>query len=115
MPQGSVQEWDFTFTTVNEFSGQITPYPITGATWEYVVRNPDGSPLISVTTGSSADGVIAVTDTGVLSQVQLTLTPAATADLDAQGYPHALWMNPSTATAFCWFTGQLVVSASPQP
>ena len=38
MPQGSAQLWNFVFTEVA--SGD--PFPISGSTWEYVVRSASG-------------------------------------------------------------------------
>ena len=93
------------------------PYPITGATREYVVRASGatgGTPVISVTTTANAEGVLTVT-TSPASTVALTLNPAATANLSPGPYSHALWMNPGTTTALLWVTGTLQVTAVAQP
>jgi len=119
MPAGSLQEWAFTFTVAGPFYGPPAPYPITGATWEYVVRSTatsSGSPLFSITTTSSANGLITATSTASLSQVLLAVYPPATASLTPGSYSHALWMDPGNSTAaFTWVTGQMVVQGNPQP
>lgn len=118
MPAGSLQEIAFGFVVAQP--GNTVPWPITGATWEYVVRTSatdTGSPLITVTTSANSDGVLTVTDTATESQVLLSLYPAATATL-AGVYAHALWMNPGTPNAYAWFGGdgsQLMIDANPQP
>lgn len=109
---GSQAQQVITFT-----ASDGTPYPITGATWEYVVRaagTATGAPLIDITTTSSADGQITVPGSG-LSQVELTISPSATAALAPGTYAHALWMNPGLSTAFTWLSGQLTIEANPQP
>jgi len=119
MPAGSLQEWAFTFTIAAPFYGPSTPYPITGATWEYVVRanaTDVGTPLIDITTTPTSAGLITVTSTGSLSQVLLAIYPPATATLTPGSFYHALWMWPGNSTsAFTWVTGQLVVQGNPQP
>jgi len=94
-----------------------TPYPISGATWEYVVRaagTSAGTPVISVTTTANTEGALTVT-TSPVSNVALTLYPAATATLSPGSYSHALWMNPGATTAMLWVTGTLTVTAVAQP
>ena len=118
MPLGSLQQWTFQFTTVNQVTGQSQPYPITGATWEYAARlnaTDTGAPLIQLTPAPTTQGTLIVTATAALSQVQLDIYPAATQSLPAQTYSHALWMNPSTDSAFCWWEGPLIVQATSQP
>jgi hypothetical protein len=108
MPQGSAQLWNFVFTTLPAGA----PYPITGAAWEYAVRasaGNAGSPLFSLTTSATGNGVLTVTATAALSQVQMDLYPAATQNLTPGTFYHALWMNPGTTSAYCWFAGQLQV------
>jgi len=115
MPAGSQQQWNFTFTTTAP--GGATPYPISGKTWEYVVRTTatdTGAPLIDITTLVSGYGQIAVTATAALSQILLTVTPAATASLTPGTYWHALWMNPGPAQ-FTWLTGNLIIQGNAQP
>jgi len=118
MPLGSLQQWTFTFTTVNQMTGQSQPYPISGATWEYAARlnaTDTGAPLISLTTTPNAQGVLIVTATAALSSVQLDIYPAATQSLAAQTYSHVLWMNPGTSSAFAWWEGPLIIQATSQP
>jgi hypothetical protein len=117
MPLGSLQQWTFTFTTVNAITGQSAPYPIAGATWEYVVRaTPSaGGTLISFGTAATSQGVLAVTATSVLSQVQLTMYPAATQGLASDTYSQALWANPGSGSAIAWAAGPLIVTGTPQP
>ena len=113
MPAGSLQQWTFTLTT----TGTTLPYMITGATWEYVVRQSatsTGAPLLLVTSPASAQGVITVTATSVLSQVLLEIYPAATAALSGT-YVHALWMYPGTTSALAVAEGPLQVATIPQP
>lgn len=108
MPQGTLQQWTFTFT---EPGPAGVPYPISGATWEYVVRAnaaDTGVPLISITTALTSAGQITVTATASLSQVLLDILPAATAPLAPGTYAHALWINPSTSSQVVWFEGSLL-------
>ena len=118
MPLGSLQQWLFTFTTVNSITGQSVPYPIAGATWEYVVRatpTSGGTALISFGTAATAQGVIAVTATAALSQVALTIYPAATQGLAPDTYSAALWANPGSGSAISWASGPLILSPTAQP
>jgi hypothetical protein len=115
VPAGSLQEWAIALDSAGPAGG---PWDITGATWEYTVRTTaagTGMPLLSVTTTDNADGVIAVTSTDAESQVLLTLYPAATAGVTPATFYHALWRNPGTDSALAVLTGQLVISAIPQP
>jgi hypothetical protein len=117
MPAGSVQNWTFVLTTTAP--GGVTPWPITGATWEYVARTAATDltipPLIELTTTAGSQGVLTVTNTSATSSVAMDMYPAATATVTPGTYYHALWMNPSTAEAFCWFTGNLLIEGNPQP
>ena len=117
MPAGSLQQFQFTFTEPAPAS--TPPYPIAGATWEYVARvSPTDltvPPLIKITTTPSAAGLLTVTSTAVLSQVLLQMYPAATATLTPGTYSHALWMDAGMASAFSWFTGLLLIDGNPQP
>jgi hypothetical protein len=118
MPLGSLQQWTFTFTTVDQVTGQSEPYPITGFTWEYSARlnaTDTGTPLIELTATAGSQGVLLVTATGALSQVEIEMYPAATQLLTPGTYTHALWSSPGSASAFCWFTGTLILQATPQP
>ena len=118
MPQGSLQQWLFQFTTVNAITGQSAPYPIAGSSWEYVVRatpSAAGTALISFGTAATSQGVLVVTATAALSTVQLNMYPAATQGLAPDTYSAALWMNPSSGSAITWATGPLVVAGNPQP
>jgi hypothetical protein len=113
MPYGSLQEYLFTFTYPS--TGAL--FPITGMTWEFVVRatgTSSGSPLISVTPSANSQGVLTVSTAA--STVQLTLYPAATQSLATGQYALALWMNPGIAdTAYTWLSGPLILQGNPQP
>lgn len=116
MPAGSLEEINCTF--VSQTAQATTPWPISGATWEYVVRisqTDSGSPVFKLTTTSGTPGVITITSTASVSAALISIFPAATASLAPGTYFHALWMNPSTAGAYAWFTGNLVISGNPQP
>ena len=116
MPAGSLQEWAFTFTT--GAPGGTTPWPITGASWEYVVRTSataTGSPLFEITTTPSATGQLAVTATLTVSQVLMEMYPAATATLTPGTLYHALWQNAGTTAQLCIFDGLLLIDGAPQP
>ena len=118
MPLGSLQQWLFNFTTVNVITGQSVPYPIAGASWEYVVRatpGASGTALISFGTAATSQGVIAVTATSSLSQVQINMYPAATQGLAPSTYSHSLWMNANSGSAFSWWSGPLIIEGAPQP
>ena len=117
MPAGSLQEWEIGFTTSGS-SGPVGPYPISGHTWEYVVRTSpadNGTPLIDITTSGNSQGILIVTASTTLSQVLITLYPAATQGLAAGQYFHTLWQDPGTSAAYTWFTGNLVIDGNPQP
>jgi hypothetical protein len=117
MPAGSAQQWQFTLTT--QTPGGYTPYPIPPlSTWEYVVRatqTDTGTPIFSITTSAGLYGVITVTQTAVLSQVQLGIVATATSALQPGTYYHCLWMNPGTASALAVFDGQLLIEGAPPP
>jgi hypothetical protein len=119
MPAGSLEQWLFTFTTINLSTGQSIPYPISGATWEYICRTnatdltPGG--IFTITTSATTYGQLVVTSSATLSTVQLTINPAATVSLVPQTYAHTLWMNQSTSTAYTWVTGNLIIVGNPQP
>ena len=118
MPLGSLQQWLFTLTTVNAITGQSAPYPIAGATWEYVVRATPasgGTALISFGTAATSQGVLVVTASPSVSSVQLNLYPAATQNLAADTYAAALWANPGTGSAITWAGGPLILSPTAQP
>ena len=116
MGAGSLQELACNFV-VNS-PATTAPWPITGATWEYVCRNTatdTGSPVFSITTTANASGVITITNTASVSQALLSIYPAATATLAPGTYFHSLWMDPSTVNAYAWFSGSLIVFGTPQP
>lgn len=119
IPAGSLVQYTFTFSTVDPSTGQTTPYTITGATWEYVVRTSatDTTPggVFNLTTTPSVNGSLQITSSSTLSQALLTINPGATATLAPNTYYHALWMNPGSATAYTWVTGSFVVVGNPQP
>lgn len=117
---GSIQQYNFTFTDIDPTTGRQVPFSISGATgWEYVVRatptDLSAPPLISITTASTAAGQLVVTSSATLSQVTLTMLPAATVNLAPGTYAHSLWMSPSTTSAWTWVTGQLIIDGNPQP
>jgi hypothetical protein len=110
-PAGSVAEYAVTMALQNG-----NPYPVNGASWEYVVRASDsslGEPLLTVTTTASASGVISVSQSPA-TVITLTLYPAATSGLCGT-YRHALWMNNGTDGAMAWFFGSLVATPAPLP
>jgi hypothetical protein len=116
MPAGSLQQWLFTMTTTAP--GGTTPYPVSGATWEYVARTSPtdtGTPLITITAAPSPAGALTVTATAAVSSVLLNMYPAATAAVTPGTYWHALYSGPGTTTAFAWFTGELIIAGNPQP
>ena len=116
LPAGSLQEINCTF--VSNTSRTQSPWPITGATWEYVVRltpTSGGSPLFSLTPTPNSQGVITITNTASTSAALISIFPAATASLGPATYYHTLWMNPGTPNAYAWFTGNFIVTGNPQP
>lgn len=119
MPAGSLEQWNFTFSSINQATGQSIPYPIAGATWEYICRTnaTDTTPggLFLITTTPSTYGQLVVTSTAILSQVQLTINPVATVNMVPQTYSHTMWMNPGTTSAYTWITGNLIIVGNPQP
>jgi hypothetical protein len=124
MPLGSLQQWLFTFSTINSITGQSVPYPIAGATWEYVVRatpTSGGTALISFGTAATSQGVLVVMpgSGSTASTVQLNIYPRATQGLAPSTYSHALWMGASagsaSASATTWWSGPLIIEGNPQP
>ena len=116
MAAGSLQQWTFTFT--QPLPASDPPYPITGATWQYVARTSAtdlSTPLIGITTTPGPAGLITVTDSASVSSVLLDIYPEATASLTPGTYAHGLWMNPGTNSAVTWFTGSLIIEGNPQP
>lgn len=117
MPAGTLQQWYTTFTT--GAPGGTTPYRITGSTWEYVARTSQTDvsepPLVSVTTTLTSQGVLLVTASATVSNVLLQLYPAATAALAPGTYYHSFWQDPGTESAYCWWTGLLLIDGNPQP
>jgi hypothetical protein len=118
MPAGSLQQWQFGLT--DQLPASDLPYPISGATWEYVARSSAtdaGTPLIRITTDETTAGQITVTSTASVSSVLLDIFPLATAALNGT-YWHALWINPGLLSAQAIFGGAqslLIVSANAQP
>ena len=117
MDAGTEQQWLFTFTT--SAPGGVTPWPISGATFEYVARTSATDltvpPLIKITATPGTAGVLTVTSAPATSSVQLAMYPAATASLTPGVYSHALWMNPGTTTSMTIFNGLLLINGTPQP
>ena len=115
MAAGSLQQWTITLTSIDEDDGAVIPYPVAGATWEYVASaSVTGPQLFTVTPAASVAGLITVTSTDTLSQVFLEIYPAATVALSGT-YVHALWMNPGTPSALAVAEGPLQVAEIPQP
>ena len=104
MPLGSLQQWTFTFTTVNQVTGQSQPYPISGATWEYSARlnatDYRGS-ADRADPGAEHAGRLVVTATAALSQVQTRHLPGSHAGSYTANVRHALWITraPTTLSA----------------
>jgi len=114
MPAGSAQQWAFTLTT--QTPAGYFPYPITGATWEYVARvSPTDTsvPLLYVTTTITAAGEITTTTSAILSQVTLSISATATGALTPGTYYHCMWMNPGTPSALAVFDGNLIIAGAP--
>lgn len=117
MDAGAEQQWLFTFTT--GAPGGTTPWPISGATWEYVARTSATDltipPLIKITTTPSSAGLLTVTSSATTSSVLLAMYPAATVSLTPGVFYHALWIWPGTTTAQTIFNGLLLINGAPQP
>jgi hypothetical protein len=116
MPAGSLQQWLLTLTDILPASNP--PFPITGATWEYVARSTPtdtGTPLIKITTSASAAGLLTVISTASVSSVLLQIYPAATVSLAPGTYYHAMWMDPGTPSALSVFDDLLLIDGAPQP
>ena len=114
MAAGSLQQWTITLTSLAD-DGAVIPYPIDGATWEYVASaSVTGPQMFTVIPAATASGLITVTATDSLSQVLLEIYPAATVSLSGT-YVHALWMNPGTPSALAVAEGPLQVAEIPQP
>lgn len=117
MDQGAEQQWLFTFTT--GAPGGVTPWPISGSTFEYVARTSATDlmvpPLIKITTSPSSAGLLTVTSNSATSSVQLTMYPAATVSLTPGTYYQALWASPGTTSAVTIFNGLLLITGAPQP
>lgn len=120
---GLANAWNWQVALGSEANALLTftqngaPYPLAGLTWEYVVRGPSGGSddaiLISLTTTSSASGVLTV-DT-VADTVTITLYAAATQALSPGPYRAALWSNPGQPSATAWVSGAFQVISVPQP
>ncbi len=111
LPQGGQQSINFLLKNADG----ITPYPITGRTFKYVVRATaadTGTPLVSVTSSANAQGVLTITTAKAL--VNLQLFSAATSGLTAGTYYHGFWMDPGLSTAFNWFSGKFFVDPAAQ-
>lgn len=112
LPQGGQQSVKFLLKNADG----ITPYPIVGRDFEYVVRadpTDSGIALVSVTTSLNAQGQLTVNTTK--SSVVLNLLHAATATLAPGTYYHAFWMDPGQPSAFNWFAGKFFVDPASQP
>jgi len=117
MDAGAEQQWLFTFTT--GAPGGVTPWPISGSTFEYVARTSATDltvpPLIKITATPGSAGLLTVTSTSAVSSVQLDMYPAATVSLTPGAYSHALWQNAGTTSAVTIFNGLLLINGTPQP
>lgn len=122
MPVGSNSSWSLYMYQADG----ITPFVITGHTFEYVVmtlpfgqggtqviRFRSDAPGSPVPTGG---GLITVVNTSVQTGIQLALYPPATTLLAAQTYYHALWMDyADTVNALNLWWGQLMLDPAVQP
>lgn len=123
MPIGSNSSWSLYMYQ----SDGVTPFLITGHTFEYVVMTgPFGQAgsvevirLRSDTPGSpvpSGGGLIALINTTVQTGISFALYPPATTPLNPSTYYHALWMDyadPVNALNLWW--GQLMLDPTVQP
>lgn len=109
---GSV--WAATFQFLNSDGSLMN---ITGKTFEYVLRTSTaatGSPTLSVSTTSSADGSIVVTTS--TSSILVTITPTGTALLAPNTvYSATLWMDPGLTDATVMANGAFTTSAATAP
>jgi hypothetical protein len=111
---GGVNTVVFTFQNAD---GSL--YPITGLTWEFVVRRDASDAVtpsvISVTQTPNSQGLVTA-NTGA-STVTVTLYPAATLALPARTvYAHTLWADPGgTTTATAWVWGGFIINQVAQP
>jgi len=127
IPIGSNSAWQMAMYQAED---GVTPFVITGHTFEYVVstaafglpNSPAGTEIIRLQSdepGSpipSGGGLITVISTAVLSAVSLALFPPATLPLEATTYYHALWMDyadPVNKTNLWW--GSLFLDPAVQP
>jgi len=107
-------------------SDGITPFLISGHTFEYVVNTEPGGTagtevirLRSDSQGSPVPpggGLISIISTSVQAAIQLALYPPATTPLTPTTYYHALWMDyadPVNALNLWW--GQLMIDPAVQP
>jgi len=113
VPAGSNIQWQIQMWV----TGGITPFPITGHTFQYIVRDAQGSSgnilvkLRSDVPGTPTPvggGLLSITNTALLTAVNLALYPPATSPLAAPGtFYHALWMDyadPVNAANIFWGT-----------
>lgn len=111
-PQGSAITQVYVLTNAD---GSL--YPLTGVPVEYVVRldavDTSVTPLLKLTTSSSAAGVVSVNTS--TSTVTVTVNPAATLAFAPGLYAHALWTNPTLTTALVWVRGQFITQGVAQP
>jgi hypothetical protein len=105
----------------------LTPFPIAGATFEYVVSTgPFGQAGATEVIRLQSDdqgnpiptggGLITVIDTSVQTGIVFALYPPATTPLQASTFYHALWMNyadPVNAVNLWW--GSLFLDPAVQP
>lgn len=113
--QGSAQSFNARFV----IPWTSIPAAIDPAAWQYVVRETSddgtGTPLVAITTTADSAGVLAVTNTAALAQVNIQMYAAATQALPPGDYSHALWEYPGQPDALAMFTGQLIITEAAQP
>lgn len=121
-PLGSNISW-----TLSMFQADgITPFVMTGHTFEYVVKDePGGQPgttlirLRSDASGSptpAGGGLVSVAVTSVLAAVMFALYPPATTPLAVGTYYHAMWMDyADPVNALNLFWGQFMIDPAVQP
>lgn len=124
MPLGSNSSWTMSMYQADG----ITPFLITGHTFEYVVldapfgASPPGVLKIKLRSdvpGSPTPvggGLIALINTPVQTGIQLALYPPATTPLNPATYFHALWMDyADSVNALNLWWGQLMLDPAVQP
>lgn len=118
MPIGSRADW-----LLSLFADDgVSPFPIAGHTFEYVVRQTatdTGSPLVRLQSDNPSGptpangGLLTVVSSAVESGLKMSWYPAATSPLTAKTYFHALWMDYADPNArTCLWQGQFMLNAA---